>query len=447
MDISNFSFSYLKPKLSGINWNIGSTVRELIAQPVVTATEASIEAFNTQTNALSIQTYKENPEEYEDKINEVFEDLGLQTNNIVNSTGTVAILTHSDTPATVYQNTVFYYKDHVVTVMKDIYPSFVKTDKEGFSQLREIGFKSYMFEVPVQASTTNTYLSEGTPLTWSEAPEDIYDVVITSPVSGGRMDMSLSEKVSSIQDYVAPNAITLNDGIAKQLRQALPDTVVDAKYATDITDSAISYLYVKTAKAPGFYHVNVTGNKQESGLYQVQLKSYGLMLLHNAYKDGIKIPIHQVQINNNELYCLLEYKGGLTENFELQLYGMQDATKVQDYINGYTLGSPFNIEVKAPSVFNLYLDFNYTGNRLTETMIAEICSNIQFYGLDMMPTDSALQSMLSQYGATLVGSATYTLTDIDGSAYKQKYAPAIYSSKFSSYAIYSSVDKVNANYV
>lgn len=447
MDISNFVFSYLKEKLPTINWNIGSAVRELIAQPIVTATERANQALNTQINAISVQAFVNDSVNYEEEINNTFSELGLSDNNVTISTGTVTILTHNAKPDPVYKNTAMYYNDQVVIVADDTYPSLVNTEKSGFTQLRQIGYNSYMFEVKVQASTNNTYLANNTPLIWDEAPSDVYDIFVSSAVSGGRLEMTLEEKAKCIQDYVAPRTLTLNDGIAKHLRSALPDTLVDAKYASDIFDNRRSYLYVKTVKAPGNYFKQITGYKDSYGLYNLQFKEVGIISVIAAFKDHEQVNIHQLQIVNNDVYCTLEYDGELTESFSIQIYGLEDSHKIQEFIDGYTVGSPFDIEVKAPSTFSLNIDFSYTGQELSDQQLKEICNKVQFTGLNVLFNDTHLQSILKPYGAILKDTSVYTLTSPDGSSYKQKYSPAVYSTKANSYAVYTSIDKVNARYV
>lgn len=447
MDITNFIFSYLKEKLPSVNWNIGSTVRELIAQPMVTIAERAKQALNKQVSALSVQSFIENAEEYADDINTIFNELDLDTNNTTISEGVITILTHSATPSAIYKNTALSYNDQVVTVIDDTYPSLIASNNPGFTQLRQIGHNAYMFDVKVRASSHNTYLAQGTALIWDEAPNDIYEITVTSPISGGRMSMTLQEKAQSIKDYIAPNVLTLNDGISKHLRSVLPDIVVDAKYATDISDSKKSYLYIKTAKAPSNYYITVTGYKDESGLYRIQTKELGIISVIAAYKGDEQINIQQVQITNNDIYCTLEYNGEPTESFELQVYGLSDASRVQSFLDGYTLGSPFNIEVKAPATFELKLEFTYTGQELSAQHLKNICELVQFYGLDKTLTDAALQHTIETYGAFMQGSGIYTLISPDGSTYKQKYAPAIYSSAHNSYALYTGLDKVIAHHV
>jgi hypothetical protein len=448
MNVSDFIFSYLKDKLPSINWNIGSTIRELIASPITIIAERAIKALNSQVNAVSVQAYLEDSDLYADDINNTFAALGLQENKSVLSEGIITILTHSDKPGAVYKNTSMYYNDQVVIVAEDTYPSITYKANEGFTQLRQIGYKSYMFDVKVRAYDANTYLANGTKLVWDEAPDDIYDITVSSAVSGGRTEMTLAEKAESIKNYVAPNVLTLNDGITKQLKETLPDIVVDAKYATDIIDNTKSYLYVKTTKAPGYYFINVTGYRNESGLYVVQTSELGIISILSAYKNDISVNIQQIQINNNSIYCTLEYKdGGPVETFSLQVYGMQDAKVIQNFIDGYTLGSPFNIEVKAPSTFDLSVEFKYTGQELTDQQVKEICALVQFSGLNKLITDNDIRSIIEPYGAILVGSGIYTLTGFDGSSYKQKYTPSVYASTYNNYAIYTSVSKVNAYYV
>jgi hypothetical protein len=447
MSVSSFIFAYLKQKLPTINWNIGSTVRELIAQPLVTATDAATKALTDQANAVSVQSYIDNPEAYETQINETFELLGLNENTSINSRGTVTIFTTSKSPSAVYKNTLMYYDDQIISVSLDTYPSLQPDGSAGSTQLRELSINSYAFDVPVEASSMNTYITKDTKLSWDEAPDDVYDIIVTSPVSGGRTQMSLLDKAMKIKDYVAPAVLSLNDGVAKNLRESMPDIISDAKYAADITDASKAMLYIKTLKAPGNYWVDVQGIKQDNGLYKVQTTVLGFIALISAYKDTKKVNIHQLQVTNNDILCSIEYNGQAVENFSLNVYGMEDAFKVQEFISGYTAGSPFKIEVKAPAVFDLSVEFKYTGQELNAQSIKDICSQVQSYPLGEVLNDYKLNGLLNSYGASLVGTATYMVSDYNGSCYKQQYAPTMHHIKSNNYAVYTGLDRIKALYV
>jgi hypothetical protein len=461
MSISSFIFTYLKNKLPDINWSIGSTVRELIASPVVSVTEAANIILNEQVNAVSLKTITANPEEYKESIDTIFSELELTQNNATQSSGVVTILTSSDNPSTVLKNTAFYIGDQVVTVSKDVQPMLIPDGTDSAVQLYKIGYKAYSFDVPVGSEGINTYLPVDTILTWDEAPSDIYDIHVSTAISGGRTELSLEEKVQKIQDYIAPIVLSLSDGIAKVLRTNLPDVIVDACYATDNIHNASnyadiiyedginkSYVYIKTLKAPGYEYVNVEGSLSENGEYVINLHINGIIDVVEVYNNDTKININQLQINNNNVYCTLKDDNIVSDKFVLKIYRLPDADVVQQFLDGYTLGSPFKIEVKAPTVFNLMLDFKYSGQELAGQDYSSLCEKIQTLNLDKPITDSKLNTILNELGATLEGPCTYTLYTHNGCCYKQQYSTSTYyPTKTTSYAIYLGVTDIHAKYI
>lgn len=449
MNIAEFIFASIKKSLPNINWSLGSVLRELIATPFITVAEKANDALIQQSNALSINDYVENPEKYEAEINRLFNSLGLASNSQVPATGTATVFTNSNNPTPIYKNTIFYYEDMALSVSSDVYPGFVSDGTtQGYSQIKEIGYKSYCFDVPLVSTNLNVFLAEDTPLSWGEAPEDVYNIVLTSPMSGGRTNMTLKEKALKIKDYVAPNTITLNEGIAKLLRSVLPDKLIDAQFAQDTTAANKSYLYIKTKKAPGTFTKTVTGRRTKDGQYEVQATIPGIIDVYDVFKGSSKVNIYQLQITNNNLYCLLEYDSeDLTLSFDLQLYGLSDAEEIQQAIDGYLIGTPYRIEVKAPDVFSVDVEFSYTGATLNTIDLNNICEYIQNLLLNQTISDSSLSTLLTSYGSSLKGPGVYTIYNHKGSCYKQQVAPFIYAKNLGCFAIYTGITNIEANYV
>lgn len=460
MSVSNFIFNYLKNKLPGINWNIGSTIRELMAAPIVTLAEGASSALNEQLNAVTLKTLLQSPEEYKDTIEEIFINLELAENKSTSSDGVVTIFTKSSTPAPVLKNTVFYTSDYTVQVTDNVYPSLAADSSEGNTQLRKLGYQSYSFEVPVSATNVNTYLPINTMMTWDEAPEDVYDIIVTSAISGGRTTMSLEEKLQKIKDYISPEIVSLSDGIAKTLRSSLPDIVADAKYVPRDNQNAVyantveheginkSYLYVKPLKAPGYEYIEVQGTKATDNTYHINANIVGIIDIIEIYKDSVIVPVHQMHLQNSDVYCEVEYTGELTETFSLKVYRLADADIIQKFLDGYTDGSPFYIEVKAPMVFDLGLNFSYSGQDLGVQDYLGICEYVQTMPLDSTFTDNKLSALLQEYSANIEGTCSYTLSDYKGCCYKQQCSTAVYySATASSYAIYLGVTNINAKHI
>lgn len=127
---------------------------------------------------------------------------------------------------------------------------------------------------------------------------------------------------------------------------------------------------------------------------------------------------------------------------------MPDFDVIQDFINGYTAGSPFKLEVKAPAVFSVSLDFDYTGNILNTYDIGNICNMVQAQGLSKEIKDTRIESILTSSGASLQGPCTYTLYTHTGSCYKQRYSTALYYTSASAvYALYMNTNEVYAHHV
>jgi hypothetical protein len=448
MSFSDFVFTSLKKKLPTINWNLGSMVRELIVTPLVTVADLLSDKLTEQINATSIQNMLKYPETYEDKINSVFTSLGLTAGDTVKARGTVTIHTNSKEPTAIPSGTVFYYNDTAITTSDTVKPSFIPTVDPYYTPLRQIANNSYVFDVPVEVNYLSTTLTAGTPVSWNEAPEDVYNIVISSPLSGGKINITLQEKVDMIRDYIAPNVITLNDGINKTLRAALTDYVVNASFAKDITATNKSYLYVKTLKVPGNYYKTVTCARQENGTYSVEFDEIGVLDVLAIYHDNKPVTISKKEVSTNRVNCTIvcDSEQALI-NVDVQLYGMSDLKIVQDYLDGYTLGTPITIEVIPPDVYTLELEFTYTGRVLSTAAISTIVDEIQSKPMNPVINDNTLENILVKNGANLVGSCTYAVTKPDGSCFKQQNAPGVFVTNKERYSLYTGLDKIKAKHV
>lgn len=445
-NISDFIFSSIKSKLPTVNWNIGSLIRELIATPIIAVTESAASALAEQVNATNVHRFTENPEDYSDEINQTFYDLGFQEIEAINSTGVVTIYTDTDDILPIFEGTMFHYGEHNVYTTTDVFPGLVNTDNDPrFVQLRKLGVNYYAFDIPVTSAFINVNLAEGVSISWDEAPSYVYNIKVSSAISGGVSSLSLKDKAETIKDYLAPDVIPLNDGITKILKNNLPNIVVDAKYDTN-TDN-VSYLCVKTKKSPSTYTREVAAYKISDNLYQLTYKEPGIMSVVEVFKDSDIVQIVSQNVKDNLVSMTISLNNDKdVEYVTVKLRGLEDLAEVQTFLDGYLAGAPCSIEVKAPEVFYLGCQFTYSGT-LNSMDVMNLCENIQSYSLDEMPTDTKVASVIGKLDASLVNSVIFTLTDDAGSYYKYRSVAQAPSGVSGSYAIYTSVDRIKASNV
>lgn len=447
MAIADFIFTALKNRFPDLDWKVGSTLRELIAAPLVTAAERASISLDSQLNLTNINDFSELTDDQVKVIDDLFYRLDLQNTPTVLSKGTATVLTKSTNAPTILAGTMFTYNDLTISVAETVEPSISPTDSNSYVPLRQIGYESYAFEVPITCVTINTTLTQGTPLSWAEAPESVYGIIITNPLSGGKSGLTSENKLSMIKDYLAPNILSLDEGLAKLLRDKLNSVVSDCKYARDINDPSKTYVYLKTFKAPGNFYVQAEAVKSDN-LYIINKEIPGVVDVLAVYVDGKKENALNKTVENNKVYCELAVdKETNVISVELEVYGLSDAHKVQEFIDGYTLGTPYKWSVIAPSLFEISLEFKYKGSNLYTSQLQEICERFQAMSLNARLSDSYLSQILAEYGATLVGACTYTITDIKGNCYKQITAPVIRNTKHEAYALYIGVNNIKAIYV
>lgn len=447
MTIADFIFTTLKNRFPDLNWKVGSTLRELIAAPLVTVTESAMINLDSQINLTNINDLSELNAEQLTIIDDLFYRLSLQRNETVMATGTVTVLVNSINAPTILEGTMFTYNDVTVAVARTVEPSAVPSSSEFYTPLRQVGYETYAFEVSVACVTVNSTLSKGTALIWAEAPDTVDSLTITNPLSGGSSGLTYESKISMIRDYLSPNILNMNEGLTKLLRSSLSGTVADCMYAKDMNEPVKTYVYLKTLKAPGTFYTQSEAIKQ-GDYYSVRKTIPGVIDVAAIYVNGEKKTIINKKITHNDVYCEVALNSdNPVVAVDVELYGLSDALKVQEFIDGYTIGTPYNWEVIAPDTFDISLEFKYKGSTLYVSQLQEICERFQSMPLNVRLSDGYLSQILSEYGATLVGTCTYTITDIKGNCYKQITSPVVRNTKHESYAIYLGINNIKATHV
>lgn len=439
--ISDFIFSSIRSKLPNVNWKLGSVIRELIAEPIIKVAESATSAVDQHLNAANVSKYIDNPDKYKESIESLYSSLGLTEDSSVASTGVVTIFTDSATVLPVFKGTVMYYGDNNIYVSSDVYPDLInKNNDNRFVQLRRLGVNSYAFDVPVSSFYGDANLSEGTSLTWDEAPDYVYNIKVSSTISGGSSGITVKEKAERIKDYVAQPLLTFDEGITKLLRHKFPEVVVDSAFVKKNNANGKSYLYVKTAKAPSTYYRTSVATKGEDGLYHIHYKSYGVIDIVEVQKGSEILDIISSTVSNNTVNAIIDMEGDGDVQVTIKLRGLEDLEAVQEFIDGYTIGSPYRVEVCAPPVFYIGCLFKYKGN-LTSMALNRLCELVKDCALKETPTDLTLKNALNEDGVTVIDSIIFATSTSEGMYYKQKNTPMI-SGNVDCYACYMSVDRI-----
>lgn len=451
MSMIDFIFKSLKSKLPGINWDAGSSMRELIAMPLAKATEITNTALSQQLNAYTVDSMVNEPLVYADNINEAFSALGLQNKELIEATGTVTITTDSAEPITVLAGTVLYYGSEPLVVSRTVRASINTDGSSEWVPLVQLLGNSYTFELPVRCTAYNKTLTVGAHVVWKEAPSAVYDIRVTSAVSGGRTVMSLQEKAQLIKDYVAPNLLTFDSGITKALRNGLPDIVVDAIFDKNINDAYRSYVYVKPSKAPGLYKVTAPVTIAENSASFI-LDDPGAVYIDSLIFNGVSYPIEQCTSRNGVFSCkttISNDTGAAITSLplEVNVFGFEQLTEVQDYLDNYLLGTPYRIKVIAPTPYTLELGFKYRGTELKGEDLNTLAEHVQFSVLDKRISDVEISYLLSDLGKTLVDSCTYTVTQYNGVCYRQMQQTPDVCSISKPAALYTGMNDIKAEYV
>ena len=88
-------FQELRARYPDVDWTLGSTIRELIAEPVAELGDIASQYIAEAESRLDIVKMLDNPTQYADAINALAKKLGIVSPETVSATGTVRILLDS----------------------------------------------------------------------------------------------------------------------------------------------------------------------------------------------------------------------------------------------------------------------------------------------------------------------------------------------------------------
>lgn len=346
-NIFNTVFQTIKAELPNINWSLGSVVRTLVVDPLAHISDAldSVKAEQAVYNELDVALAS--PADYEDVLDVWMTRLNIDTPTDTRSTGTVVIARSNAESMTIAAGTVFQWGSEIQLVADS-----TTTWGMGIEPLKyktEIPAALYIAEVPVTASTQiPVTLSSGSPINWAGASNDILDVYIGKPVSGG-VYLTAESKANLISAHLASPSVCGSDGIRSSLLRKYPTRIVDAQ----------------------------VGDRQ-------------------ARHGCVEVPVYVKQVNLPDISASDDTS--------------TDAKEAIAWLNSKQVGSPFQMVGKSPVYVSLKLIIPIGLSNPGTRTLAELVSYINQSRLNATISDSNISALLAKYGLSLNSQITYCAT-------------------------------------
>lgn len=413
--LSTIIFQELRTAYPSVDWEVGSVIRELIAEPVATLGNLADQYVNEAEQRLNLSAILNNPSQYTTELNLWMDRLGLSATRNRAAAGTARLMmTKLSVPVSIMEGTILFWND-VQLMVSETTTWFVSEDGES-NVLTYRGPNAYEAVIPVTAyDQSNLALSEGTPLNWPDAPNSVYDICVGSAITGGRVEMTDAEKAAAIRDVLFPPSFSGEYGMNAALRRRLP-LVVNSVKPSRKTDSTVGQVpvYVKTINAPEVWDIKTTcyQDRQDvvctidgTGVYEV-VDVYNRYGVPHAFQYSMSQTTGDA---GSTVRVVLDSVEANTD-VKVRVRGLKTLSAVQTVFASEEASTPYTFLSKLPAIVRVDIELHVAAG---DTVTDDIQNELQTYisslplGTDAL-NDSTLTVFLRERGITLTSATFYT---------------------------------------
>ena len=429
--VSTLIYQFLQTKFGDLDWEQGSVLRELVAEPIVGLAEQATQAVNAVYNSLNISALLDNPEAHSDAIDTLFAFMGLSEPSPTYSTGKVRLLISNNNPFTIPAGASFYYNDSSVSV-----PTTVDVGPDGRLKFTQLGYNTYAVDVDVSADAIGTSLGEGTELTWSLSNPAVYSATVQSAITGGVSRYTATQKINLIRQQLFPASLSCAEGFLKAINNYAANSAVDCLLSGEALQPTVK-LYVKATEAPKTWQINVAG-KSVGGNYTATFDGTGIAGVRGVVGGSI---LGTAWLGRN---ITITYSGDA--NAVVEVFGLPSLIDAQQALDNYTAHTGVVVDVQTPRLLQLEMFLPTSANMTNSDTINKLVGSVNGSLLNAAALgDASTQPIIMSAGGSLQGAGSYTLVDpLTGQ--KQTSIATINTTPFTDvskpFAIYTTNDKI-----
>lgn len=457
-DIATLLYQFLTQQFSKQDWNPGSVIRELVAEPLVKLSEQAETAINTLYNSVDIQLMLENPEQYDAEIDALFESMGLSAPAARESRGSVRLLVEGGDAFAITSGVNFSY-ENINLAVTDNYYATVDPGAETAAiilPLKQVQYNTYEVIVPVTAVGEYSGLSEGVELSWTGVTANVYSASVYSAITGGVSPYTATQKLNMIRQALVPQSLTCREGLVRTLNSEIPDLVVDCLPKQNSTGGAVQ-LYTKTTAAPQTWTLTdilaepVYNTGEDTSFLQKGRFTIPSTGIYSVVKviDANYHEEHQIlDVQIDGRYVVVDYATDTEtpEPLTVEVFGLSQLKDAQATLDRYTANTGVRINVVPPRLLQLSMYLPTTGN-INTTAMTDIVSAVNNSLLNVSVIgDSTVTPLLAKYNLSLQGTGTYTLKDmVTGRTLSSlsNINPTPFLTTAEPYAIYTALDLID----
>lgn len=393
------------PKL---NWKLGSVIRSLLVAPLTKISDQLSEHMAEVTSSLDLESLVNSPTGHDAELDAWMSRLGIALPDPVPSTGSVAVILNSPISLTIPEGAAFTWEDDVTVYAVN------RTDWTE-SNYKKLAPGVYMAEVPVSTRGGSAVsIGSNEPINWSNAPDEVTDVYVLSPVSGGHTN-NAQDKAELIRAALAAPSMFGEEAIRSAVIRRWGNIIADVKLGqrSDISATgSVVPIFIKQAALPAEQETRAASVIYGADTVQFRINTSGVVEILGVWtSNGVEIQTTQEQVGELGTpgsYCVFTAaRPPVDLVYYVRTIKYTDAVSVVEWLNSTQNGLPFKMYAKLPVLCSVYLNINTGGETVTTEAKAALCSYINQAPLDATLSDTDIKAILTSYGYSVNSAILY----------------------------------------
>lgn len=398
-------FSTFKTNFPNISWKLGSLVRTLLISPMSKVSSAVSDVLIRADRLAELKAALDRPEDYEDTLDYWLDVLGNSTPEPRPATGAVMFVLSNTDKLTIPKNTELTWGDSEAVFTTDA----IYVGESQSTPIIKLGTRSYGVVVNVTtAGASDLSLASGLKLNWSDAPSNVVDIYVSSPVCGGGSYTDVYTKAALVSAKLDELSLVSSKGLTSILVSRYLPTIVSAevsKTTNSSTPVASMSVCLKQRRPPTVELTERPVTTDQHGASYITLSSAGLssILYIRDRSTGAELTYTTStdEIDPSILRVTLTDVPTTTTSVLVSLSRFEDITEPLSWLSSANSTLPLNVTPRSPIAVNVAVHLTpSSGSISTETksaIVDYICSTKLNESIDA----GRIASILSKQGVTL----------------------------------------------
>ena len=280
-----------------------------------------------------------------------------------------------------------------------------------------VGRRTLGLIIPVSTiEPSDITLSAGSKLNWSDAPSQIIDIYVSSPVSGGSTYLDASTKASLISAKLSGLSFIGSEGLTALVVSRFMPSVVSAhivKDAPGVGRPGSMMVSLKQSRPASVELITAEVSANSSGVGEVYLRVSNVTAVTKVCSKltGESVPF-TTEIDSEGVRISL----GTSYPSTISVYvrHFEELGQASTWLNDESVGMPFKVDLVTPTEIAVALHLPIKSGSLDSDTITDLCKYVCGTKLNGSIDGGSLTSILSNHDIVLtkpIGISCYNCAD------------------------------------